>query len=128
MNNGYRQKAEQVRIWIEELLGDNVQSISGGSAGFYFYLTLANTNTDSNSDFFKFLTRTTGHVDIDGTTKNPHPKVIYIPGEHCVHPNGDMVDIGKRQMRISYGFEELPQIHEALKYMKSAIEYCDENV
>ena len=125
VNIRYRQKAEQVKLWIDELLGNNVQSCSGGRAGFYFYLTLTNTRTDSNSDFFKFLTRTTGHEDIDGSMNNPHPKVIYIPGEYCVHPHGEMVDIGKRQLRISYGFEELPQIHAALKHMKSAIEYCD---
>lgn len=124
VNIGYRQKAEQVKLWIDELLGENVQSCSGGSAGFYYYLTLTTTTTDTNSDFFKFLTRTTGIEDIDGPTNNPNPKVIYIPGEYCVHPNGEMVNIGKRQMRISYGFEELPQIHAALKYMKDAIDYC----
>lgn len=125
VNCGYHLKAEQVKIWIAELLCDNVESIRGGSAGFYYYLTLTDTPSDSNSDFFKFLARTTGYVGIDGPLNNPHPKVIYIPGEHCVHPHGEMVDIGKRQMRISYGFEELPQIHAALKHMKDAIEYYD---
>ena len=125
VNIGYRQKAEQVKLWIDELLGDNVQSCSGGSAGFYYYLTFGSTSTDSGSEFFKYLTRTTGHLEIDGPMNNPHPKVIYIPGEYCVHPMGEMVDIGKRQMRISYGFEELPQIYAALKYMKDAIVYCD---
>lgn len=125
VNIGYRQKAQQVNLWIDELLGDNVQSCSGGQAGFYYHLTLTNTSTDTNSDFFKYLTRTTGHEDIDGPYNNPNPKVIYIPGEYCVHPNGKMVEIGKRQMRISYGFEELHQIHAALKHMKSAIEYSD---
>ncbi len=124
VNNGYREKAKQVRTWMAELLGDDVQECRGGSAGFYYYLTLANINTNTNSDFFKFLTRTTGHADIDGPPRNPHPKVIYIPGEYCVHRNGEMIDIGKRQFRISYGFEELPQIYDALKYMKDAIDYC----
>ncbi|MDE0317238.1 MAG: aminotransferase class I/II-fold pyridoxal phosphate-dependent enzyme [Candidatus Poribacteria bacterium] len=124
VNNGYREKAKQVRTWMAELLGDDVQECRGGSAGFYYYLTLANINTNTNSDFFKFLTRTTGHADIDGPPRNPHPKVIYIPGEYCVHPNGEMIEIGKRQFRISYGFEELPQIYDALKYMKDAIDYC----
>ncbi len=121
VNMGYRQKAEQVKLWIDELLGDNVQACSGGRAGFYYYLTLANTRTDSNSHFFKFLTRTTGQEDIDGPNNDPNPKVIYIPGEYCVHPDGEMVNVGKRQMRISYGFEELPQIHHALKHMRSAL-------
>ncbi len=128
VNNGYREKAKRVKTWMAELLGDNVQTYSGGSAGFYYYLTLANITTGSSSDFFKFLTRTTGHEDIDGPSRDPHPKVIYIPGEYCVHPSGEMVDIGKRQCRISYGFEELPQIHAALKYMKDAIDYCSDKV
>ncbi len=128
VNSGYQQKAKQVKIWIAELLGDNLQECRGGSAGFYFYLTLANVATGSTSDFFQFLTRTTGWEDVDGPSDSQHPKVIYIPGEHCVHPNGDMVEVGKQQLRISYGFEELPQIHAALKYMKSAIAYSQENL
>ena len=128
VNNGYQQKAKQVKIWMAELFGDNLQECRGGSAGFYFYLTLANVATDSTSDFFKFLTRTTGQEAVDGPLDAQHPKVIYIPGEHCVHPNGDMVEVGKRQLRISYGFEELPQIHTALKLMKSAIAYSQENL
>lgn len=123
VNNGYQQKAKQVKTWIAELLSDNIQECRGGSAGFYFYLTLAGIATGSNSNFFKFLTRTTGQEAVDGPPDAQHPKVIYIPGEHCVHPNGDMVEVGKRQLRISYGFEELPQIHTALKIMKSAIVY-----
>ncbi len=128
VNNGYRRKAIQVKTWINELLGENLQECRGGSAGFYYFLTLANTKTDSSSDFFKYLTRTTGNEGIDGPKGKPHPKVIYIPGEHCVHPSGEMVDIGKRQLRISYGFEELPQIHAALKHMKDAITYSCEQI
>ncbi len=123
VNNGYRQKAKLVKAWMKELLGDNIQGCRGGSAGFYYYLTLASVTTDITSDFFKFLTRTTGRGEFDGPPGSQHPKVIYIPGEHCVHPEGEMVEVGKRQLRISYGFEELPQIHEALKLMKSAITY-----
>ncbi len=128
VNNEYRRKALQVKTWIHELLSENLQECRGGSAGFYYYLTLANTKTDTTSDFFKYLTRTTGNEEIDGPKGKPHPKVIYIPGEHCAHPSGEMVDIGKRQLRISYGFEELPQIHAALKHMKDAIGYCNQKM
>ncbi len=127
VNNGYRQKAKQVETWMTELLGDTVQEYRGGSAGFYYYLTLASVATDTTSDFFKFLTRTTGREAFDGPLGSQYPKVIYIPGEHCVHPDGEMVEIGKRQFRISYGFEELPQIHAALKHMKFAVAYSNEN-
>lgn len=123
VNAGYRKKAKQVRMWLEELLGDNLQACSGGSAGFYYYITLKDVATNSTSYFFKYLTRTTGCDEIDGAKDNQYPKVIYIPGEYCVHPSGEMVESGKRQFRISYGFEELPQIHAALKYMASAVEY-----
>jgi 2-aminoadipate transaminase len=123
VNKGYHQKAKAVKNWITELLDGNVQECRGGSAGFYYYLTLKQTPTDSTSDFFRFLTRTTGQENVDGPSHAQHPKVIYIPGEHCVHPSGEMVEVGKRQFRISYGFEELPQIHTALELMKSAIAY-----
>ncbi len=126
VNIGYSEKAKQVRTWIDDLLAANVQTCSGGSAGFYYYLTFSNIDTHSSSDFFKYLTRTTGQEDIDGPMHNRLPKVIYIPGEYCVHPHGEMVDIGKRQFRVSYGFEELPQIYDALKQMRLAIVYCKE--
>lgn len=123
VNKAYRQKAKQAAVWIAEELGDAVQECRGGGAGFYYYLTLADVATGSDSDFFKFLTRTTHQKEVDGPVNRQHPKVIYIPGEYCVHPKGDMVAVGKRQFRISYGFEALPRIHDALKYMKSAIAY-----
>lgn len=127
VNEAYHQKAKQVKTWITELLGDNVEMCRGGSAGFYYYLTLAGIRTDTCSNFFKFLTRTTGLTAIDGPSDAQHPKVIYIPGEHCVHPSGEMVAVGKRQLRISYGFEELPQMHAALRQMESAITYSRES-
>lgn len=127
VNNGYHQKAKVVKNWMTELLGESVQEYRGGSAGFYYYLTLKHTESHSTSNFFRFLTRTTGQENVDGPLDAQHPKVIYIPGEHCVHPKGEMVEVGKRQFRISYGFEELPQIQTALELMKSAIGYCGEN-
>ena len=92
-----------------------VSTLWSNSQGRFFLPTLK--HWDSKTD-----------NSLDGPPDSQHPKVIYIPGEHCVHPNGDMVEVGKQQLRISYGFEELPQIHAALKYMKSAIAYSQENL
>ncbi|HAI12599.1 MAG TPA: hypothetical protein DCM28_12905 [Phycisphaerales bacterium] len=126
---GYREKAVQTRKWIEQYLGDEVASIIGGRAGFYFYLTFKNVVTRQGSDFFKFLSRNTGDLSIDADT---HPTVIYIPGSFCVNPNGDMVEQGNRQLRLSFGYESLDRIHTAIKRMGQALDYakiaCKESI
>lgn len=109
VNAGYRAKALAVRDGIERSLGPLLEECRGGSAGFYFYLTFKEIETHPESDFFRILTRTT-----DG------PRVIYIPGVYCVHPNGDLAALGKRQLRISYAFEDVPQILRALELMHHA--------
>ncbi len=124
VNEGYRQKAAVIDRWIEQKLGPHLADVSGGQAGFYFYLTFSAIETTEKSAFFRYLTRTTGDQAIDGTTQNPNPRVLYVPGEFCVHPRGDMVAEGKRQLRLSYGFEELENIEKAITYMQQAIEYA----
>jgi hypothetical protein len=52
------------------------------------------------------------------------PRVIYIPGEYCVHRAGDLAVAGRRQLRISYGFEDVPRILRALALMRHAAEYA----
>lgn len=124
VNAGYRQKAKSVRQWIDSQLGDHLSECRGGSAGFYFYLTLDGIATHENSAFFRFLARTTGRREIDGLPPNKHPRVVYLPGEFCVHPQGDLITIGQNQLRLSYGFEELPRIEQAIDWMRQAIFYA----
>ena len=83
----------------------------GGSAGFYFYLTMRDVETHSASPFFRALAEAPGD----------RPRVIYIPGEYCVHPRGDLSSIGRRQLRLSYGFESAATIVRALALMRAAV-------
>jgi len=110
VNAGYREKALTVRAAIEEHLGPCLAECRGGSAGFYFYLTMKNVETHSASTFFRALTE----------PAQDRPRVIYIPGEYCVHPRGDLKHVGRRQLRLSYGFESASDIVRALVLMREA--------
>ncbi len=123
VKQGYHEKAIQTKRWIDEYLGDSITECRGGQAGFYYYLTFGDIETDEDSGFFKFLTRTTGRAEIDGPAEEKRPRILYIPGQYCVHKRGSLTEIGKRQLRLSYGFEELDNIHKAVQLMQEAVIY-----
>jgi len=112
VNAGYRAKAVAVSAAIAESLGPHLESCIGGSAGFYFYLTFQETRTEPGSAFFEYLARPADPAQ---------PKVIYIPGQYCVHSCGQLAETGLRQLRLSYGFEDAPRIVHALTLMRDAI-------
>jgi DNA-binding transcriptional MocR family regulator len=111
VNAGYRAKALAVRAGIDQHLGPVLDDCRGGSAGFYFYLTMRDVETRPGSAFFQAVVEAPGG----------RPRIIYIPGEYCVHPRGDLSDVGRRQLRLSYGFEGTNAILRALALMREAI-------
>ena len=125
VNAGYRLKALAVRGWLERDLGPRIEHVTGGQAGFYYYITLRDVETCEGSAMLRFLSRATGEPASDGPAGALKPRVIYIPGQYCVHPRGDLVAVGRRQMRLSYGFEELPNIERAVGLIREAAEYAE---
>lgn len=113
VNQGYRGKAVAVRAAIGEKLGPWLESVTGGSAGFYFYLTFRTLETHPESKFFSILAR-----------GGEAPRVIYIPGVYCVSAEGELKEVSRRQLRLSYGFEETDRILEAVEWMRRAAEEC----
>ena len=124
VNRAHHDRATRIRNWIERYLGDELEELVGGQAGFYFYVTLRHTDTREGSDFYCYCNRATGDPQLDGPTSCPKPRVAYIPGACCVHPNGDYAERGRRQLRVAYGYESLEQIERGLDVFREAIAYA----
>jgi 2-aminoadipate transaminase len=122
---GYKVRATEVRKAIDERLGDFVEEVRGGQAGFYFYITFKNVTTDDRSDFYRFLSRTTGDLMVDGDKDSLKPRVAYIPGQYCVSPGGSLGDHGSRSMRFSYGFEPIERLIQAVGLIGEAAEFVN---
>ncbi|MCL2329263.1 MAG: pyridoxal phosphate-dependent aminotransferase [Bacteroidetes bacterium] len=58
----YRHKAQFVQQLIYKHLAPYIEQLDGGQASFYYYITTKNTETHTQSDFYKFLTRHTGNA------------------------------------------------------------------
>jgi 2-aminoadipate transaminase len=121
---GYNERAVCIRKEIYDQLSPWLSELRGGQAGFYFYLTFDRVLTHPNSDFYRYLSRTTGHPDIDGSSHHKHVRLAYIPGEFCVLKDGELVEQGSRSLRFSYGFEPVDTLIRAVKLIREALEYA----
>jgi 2-aminoadipate transaminase len=124
VNAGYRAKAAAVRGWIESELGSELEDVRGGEAGFYYYLTFVRTHTQEGSPLYRYASRTTGRPEVDGGQDGPNPRVVYVPGAFCVHPQGDYAEAGRRQLRLSYGYASLDEIRRGLVILGEAARYA----
>jgi 2-aminoadipate transaminase len=121
--DGYRQRAVEVRKRIDDTLADHIEEVRGGQAGFYFYITFKEIVTHDTSDFYRYLSRTTGNDTIDGSLGAMLPRVAYIPGQYCVSPNGELIAHGNRSLRFSYGFEPIERLMQAVDLIAQAATY-----
>ncbi len=123
VNEGYRKKARLLKEKILSELGNFLEAMSGGEAGFYLYLTFRDLETSPGSEFFKMLSRKSGDRKWDFNNGELNPRVIYLPGVYCVHSRGSFAEKGKKQIRVSYGYENLDMLGRAVDIMKEAIYY-----
>lgn len=121
VNDGYREKGALFKKVLNEKIGEYLEEITGGDAGFYLYLTVSGIKTVPGSDFFKFLSRNSGVLDWDYNGKDKKQRVIYLPGVYCIHPKGMLIEKGKYQIRISYGYENKYKLLQSADIMSETL-------
>jgi DNA-binding transcriptional MocR family regulator len=124
VNAGYRDRAQAARRWIDRHLGSALEDVIGGEAGFYLYLTLRDVETVEGSAFHRYAARCTGDPAIDGAPGDPAPRVLYVPGQLCVDPEGELSSIGRRQLRLSYGYEGREGMERGIATLGEAIAFA----
>jgi 2-aminoadipate transaminase len=121
----YGSRATAIRPALDAAFGDDIAAMRGGTAGFYYYPTLRTTETSEDSPFFAYCMRRTGDATIDiASDGTPNPRVVYVPGEHCVQPGGALTQVARRQFRLSYAFEPLDRTLAAIAIMCEAAQYA----
>lgn len=123
VNDGYREKGTIFSQKFIDNLNSYIETITGGDAGFYLYLTLKNIKTNKDSNLFKMLSRKTGNIDWDyGLNKHSlKTRVVYLPGEYCVHPKGTLAEKSKYQLRLSYGYESISSLIKAVDIFSETV-------
>lgn len=124
VNAGYRARARAVEEAIRQCLGPWLELCRGGRAGFYFFLAFSSIETHAGSPFFRYLSRTSGDPAIDGKPGSPLPRVVYLPGDCCVHPRGELAGVGRRGLRLSYGYEPTEAILRGVALMAQAVKFA----
>jgi DNA-binding transcriptional MocR family regulator len=120
----YRDRAVQVRAALEARLGPNLAEIRGGAAGFYYWCTLRDVATSEGSALWRYCTRTTGDPEIDGSPGEPRARLVYLPGEHCVQPDGARAAVGRRQLRLSYAYESPERLAAAIDILGDGVTHA----
>jgi DNA-binding transcriptional MocR family regulator len=116
----YGGRATAIRAALDTAFGDELEEVRGGTAGFYYYPTLRTIETAEDSPFFAYCMRRTGDASIDLDGGAPKPRVVYVPGEHCVQPDGALTGVARRQFRLSYAYEPLDRTLDAIAIMGEA--------
>ena len=121
VSSAYRERSAAVRQAIDTHLAPHIETMTGGEAGFYYYLTLRDVETYDTSAFFQRATRNTGDATWDTPGGEIAPRVVYLPGNYCVHAHGDLAETGRRQLRLSYGYESAERVARGIELLAEAM-------